>query len=765
MGVPTEPSVRLRAAESGFRELLEPGAIRAVYQPIVRLSDLAPIGYEGLARFPTPPGLVALPPDVTLAAAARNGLRGELEAACWAAIAEGGEPPAGRLLFVNISPDLISHTGLVGLAERLPSRLVIELTEQDAVQNIALLRERLRPWIARGALVAVDDAGAGFTSLEYVAEIRPDFLKLCRGMVTGIDLDASRQAVLRATVAFAREVGARIIAEGVEREAELEVLRDAGVDYGQGWLFGRPGPGYVTSPKPEGLAGETPIPEPEGLAGETPIPEPARPEPARPEPARPEPARPEPALPKPVRRDPDPLERALAAATTVRGACGAAADHLARRGLMGGAWFEQGGRLRCLGARGYWQVLDGVPPSAGLVGRAFRTGVPAVVLDVAGDPDFLSTVPSVVAQACVPIAAAGIVTGVLSAEATTPIDERDVAEIARTAERLGARIDALGGPEPATPAQELSHRLASLAALDDPEDVVRETISAARALSGMESALVALADGHGSLYPHHAEGSFAVALRALSAADLAPIAGWVEHAASASTSGDGSGRGFAGHEPLRTAGADTALVLPMTAAGRAVGLLLLVDRGLRPLPPETVALLELLAVQAGGCLRAAAVAEPHDRDPLTGLGHDGAVHAALPAVREGLPSGRACALLTFDVDGLQEVNDSRGQAAGDDVLRGVAGLLRASAPVGGRCFRIGGDEFALVAECAGPEEAERIGHELRSRAPARLGTTLSVGIAVADPGETDGQVLARAEAALQAVKRRGGHGVLVAPLV
>src|SRR3954452_17322806 len=227
-----------------FRGLLAPGAIRAVFQPIVRLSDLEPIGYEGLARFPTPPGLVALPPDVTLAAAARSGLRHDLEVACWAAMSEAGEPPEGRLLFVNVAPDALGHPGLAKLADQLPQRLVIELTEQDAIQYIKRIRERLKPWIARGALVAVDDAGAGFTSLEYVAEIRPDFLKLCRGMVTGIDQDASRHAVLRATVAFAREVGARIIAEGVERAEELAVLREAGVDFGQGWLFGRPGPAW-----------------------------------------------------------------------------------------------------------------------------------------------------------------------------------------------------------------------------------------------------------------------------------------------------------------------------------------------------------------------------------------------------------------------------------------------------------------------------------------------------------------------------------------
>src|SRR5918992_6068483 len=119
MPVPMEQRTT-RARGDDFRELLEPGAIRAVFQPIVRLGDLQPIGYEGLARFPTPPGMVALPPDVTLAAAARSGLRDDLEVACWAAICEAGPPPDGRLLFVNVAPDAIGHRGLAELGDRLP---------------------------------------------------------------------------------------------------------------------------------------------------------------------------------------------------------------------------------------------------------------------------------------------------------------------------------------------------------------------------------------------------------------------------------------------------------------------------------------------------------------------------------------------------------------------------------------------------------------------------------------------------------------------
>ena len=268
---------------------------------------------------------------MTLAAAARAGVRDDIEVACWRAFAAAGVPPHGRLLWVNLSPEALGHPGLLELAGKLPSRLVIELTEQDTVLNHTLLRERLRPWIARGALVAVDDAGAGFTSLEYVADIRPDFLKLSRGMVAGVDRDATREAVLRATAAFAREVGARVVAEGVERAEELEALRAMEIDYGQGWLFGRPGEAW-----PRDVA---PAPSPARRAAAS-----------------------------------GRLERDLERAETARDACEAIADHLARRGLLPTIYLAEDGRLRCQAVRGVWQVYDGLPATTGVVGRVFRTG-------------------------------------------------------------------------------------------------------------------------------------------------------------------------------------------------------------------------------------------------------------------------------------------------------------------------------------------------------------------------------------------------------
>jgi diguanylate cyclase (GGDEF)-like protein len=209
------------------------------------------------------------------------------------------------------------------------------------------------------------------------------------------------------------------------------------------------------------------------------------------------------------------------------------------------------------------------------------------------------------------------------------------------------------------------------------------------------------------------------------------------------------------------------LVLPLTAAGERLGVLVLADRAPHRLVTEDVELLELLAVQAASGLRmAAAVLELRERaarDPLTGLGHHATFHAALPAVREAAGRESACALLLADVDGFKTINDTRGHAAGDDVLRAMAGLLRAAAPSGGRAFRIGGDEFALIFECAGEAHAEQVGSALRSQARDRLGSTVSVGVAIAQDGEADEALVARADAALYEVKRRGRDGVLVSP--
>jgi diguanylate cyclase (GGDEF)-like protein len=163
---------------------------------------------------------------------------------------------------------------------------------------------------------------------------------------------------------------------------------------------------------------------------------------------------------------------------------------------------------------------------------------------------------------------------------------------------------------------------------------------------------------------------------------------------------------------------------------------------------------------------AAAVLELRERaarDPLTGLGHHATFHDTLPSVRRATRPGHSTAVLIADVDGFKAINDARGHAAGDEVLRAMAGLLRSAAPAGGRAFRIGGDEFALVFECDDQGQAEQIGWQLRSQARERLGSTLSVGLALAGDEESDEAVVARAGEALHDVKRTGRDAVRLAP--
>jgi diguanylate cyclase (GGDEF)-like protein len=530
-------------------------------------------------------------------------------------------------------------------------------------------------------------------------------------MVAGVDGDPSRAAVLRATAAFASEVGARVVAEGVERVEELDTLRAMDIELGQGWLFGRP-----SAPWPQDAGAEAGTPRRRPASGR--------------------------------------LERDLERAETAREACDAVADHLARRGMLPSVYLAQSGRLRCQAVRGVWQVYDGVPPTTGIVGRVFRTGETAVVDDVGDAPDYLPAIAGVRSEICVPLRVGGHVVGVLDASSVTTHDRSTAVEIERCAALLSARLEEVGAVPPASPAQRLARAAAKLAVLDDPEGVVREALAASLELSGYESGVVALADGHGALYPHVAEGPFAVALSQLAADELSAIARWVDDGTSSYTVGDAGGRGFSGHEVLRRLGAASLIVLPLAAAGERLGVIVVADRANRRPAFEDVELLELLANQAAGSLRmasaVAALRERASRDPLTGL------HSSLP----NLPT--RAGVVIADVDGLGAINDARGSAAGDDVLRSLAGLLRELTPAGGRAFRIGDDAFVVTLEAPHAVSAERLGWELRSLAPSRLGTTLSVGVAVGEPGESGEAVVLRAGAALTEAKRLGGNAVQAA---
>jgi diguanylate cyclase (GGDEF)-like protein len=215
--------------------------------------------------------------------------------------------------------------------------------------------------------------------------------------------------------------------------------------------------------------------------------------------------------------------------------------------------------------------------------------------------------------------------------------------------------------------------------------------------------------------------------------------------------------------PLRANGIRTLATVALVAQGRPRGVLLLAGRADRAVPIEDVELLELLAAHAATCLCTAdlmrSLRERAATDPLTGLGHHATFHEALARTHRRPQT----AVVLVDLDGFKRINDTYGHQHGDQVLRAIAAALSSALRRGDTLFRIGGDEFAALLAVADADEALEAGTRLRAAvADARLGVTVSIGVAVPRPDEADGTLLARADRALYRVKAMGRDGVAVA---
>lgn len=237
-----EPSITERRRESAIRDRLEPviesGGPHIVYQPIVALRDGARIGAEALSRFPAE---WEQPPDVVFGEATSIGIGAELELLA-VRRAVRALPEMTGYLSINFSPDVLLDPRCLELLAGLPGdRIVLELSEHDPVEDYEVLSAVLQPLRQQGMRLAIDDVGAGFSSLRHILLTTPDVIKLDRSIVAGVATDSVLRGLVHALVAFGHGAGATVVAEGIETPTDAAVLRDAGVDYGQGWYFARPG--------------------------------------------------------------------------------------------------------------------------------------------------------------------------------------------------------------------------------------------------------------------------------------------------------------------------------------------------------------------------------------------------------------------------------------------------------------------------------------------------------------------------------------------
>jgi EAL domain-containing protein (putative c-di-GMP-specific phosphodiesterase class I)/DNA-binding NarL/FixJ family response regulator len=237
-GPGVSPHLAGRRSFERLASVLSSGAVDVQLQPIVGLTDDRAHGYEALARFPGHPDPG---PDWWFAEAHRSEVGIELERlAVRSGLEQVQRLPERTFLAVNVSPDTVVSPGLREDLEGVDvGRIVLELTEHAPVRDYDELKRALDDLRGLGARIAVDDCGAGFTSLRHVALIAPDFLKL--DMVLCRDVrEPARAALARALVSFARETGSVVIAEGIEERDDLAALRDLGVGLGQGFLLSRP---------------------------------------------------------------------------------------------------------------------------------------------------------------------------------------------------------------------------------------------------------------------------------------------------------------------------------------------------------------------------------------------------------------------------------------------------------------------------------------------------------------------------------------------
>jgi len=685
--------------------------VQVLFQPVVGLVDGATIGYEALARL----GARADPPGPWFRLARELGLGTELELMCLAAIAELGLPPGDGLLFVNVSPDTLLHPRMVELCGPLANRLVFELTEHIEVDDYGALRPTLEWWSSRGARLAVDDTGAGYSTLRHVLELAPQYLKLDRSVIGGLDQHAARRSLVAALVTFADEVGTTVIAEGVERWDEARSLRDVGVHLAQGFVFGRP---------------EVPW-----------------------RPAR-----------WPSADEGDELQRRLAAAHDLTGACEVVCEHLVERvPLMPSVYLERDGLLRCLAQRGCWQVLDGIPLTTGVMARCFRDDEMIVVQDITTVPDVLGAVPDLQSQCAVPLRTGAAVVGVLSVESTISLSAADLAAVTAAAGALSEWMARHSRPTGGPPLERLGRSVKALTHLTDERAIEEALVQQACEVSGMSSAVLIRPGAFDVLERGATHGPLSLAFHGLSTVELHWLRDWVSTASSTYTGTDATGRTRGATEKLRATGIEAVAAVPVRSVRRGeIGLLVLAHDAPVRIRTQDIEALELLGAEAARALDLAqTVEELRDRaarDPLTGLGNH---RSFREAVRTRATVGGSWAVLMLDLDAFKVVNDTHGHLEGDRVLRAVAAAMAQALGGGDRVFRVGGDEFAALLVSSDLAAAMSIRERLARAAEPALapyGVGMSIGVAAWAHPESADEVLERAQAGLEAAKRAFAPG-------
>jgi EAL domain-containing protein (putative c-di-GMP-specific phosphodiesterase class I)/GGDEF domain-containing protein len=251
-GMTLRRSDRLRDEQGEeLRAILASGRLRTHYQPIVDMEPGAIMGYEALTRGPENSAFEG--PEALFAGSLARQLLPELDLLCRCqAIRNAHGFDMSKKLFLNSLPESLGSPGFDGggfqkaLEESAlqPRNLVLEITERTSIQDFEAFGRELGPLRRRGFLVAIDDVGTGYSSLQTITEVQPDFIKIDLSLIKNIHRSLIKQELVHSLLQVGARIGAQVIAEGIETEDEYRMLRRCGVRYGQGFFFARPAPPF-----------------------------------------------------------------------------------------------------------------------------------------------------------------------------------------------------------------------------------------------------------------------------------------------------------------------------------------------------------------------------------------------------------------------------------------------------------------------------------------------------------------------------------------
>ncbi len=241
----TKEGERAALLREQFKDVLVHRQIETLYQPIIDLGTGGVFAHEALSRGPADSPFEN--PEMLFDYALKSDQVWSLEKICMQFSAERFVGKRPGMLFVNVETELIhalksrGHEVLQPLLA-IQSGVVLEITERAAIRDYDLFRESVRVLRELGFRIAIDDAGSGYASLQSIAELRPQYLKISNYLVTGLHEDSIKRDVVEMLVRLAARIDAETVAEGIETEAEKAEVKRLGVTYGQGYLLGRPAP-------------------------------------------------------------------------------------------------------------------------------------------------------------------------------------------------------------------------------------------------------------------------------------------------------------------------------------------------------------------------------------------------------------------------------------------------------------------------------------------------------------------------------------------